>query len=293
MGVGKPTGELLSGWYSWYALFNLYNRTDSSLVIHAGLPSFPVAVVNAVKFSLDGLYVFYALNVSPWLVGYKRVGDVFTKLALTANSSVASLDLAISPDGNYMAVNCGTLDICKKQSDGSWLFLVNKNFSYTTQGCCWSPDSAYLVVTLSNGSYILRLKRTGDTFTQLSNPTTLPLGICYKCQYSPDGNFVAVRINATPYIFCYHIVSDTQWDKIVNPAVLPAGSGQPTDNICFANGYLYMSCYQNAGVLIYTVAISGLTYVNQINTSTSTSTMAISVDGKLLAIGLYFSPFFE
>ena len=51
--------------------------------------------------------------------------------------------------------------------------------------------------------YITIYKRSGDTFTKLTNPTNLPTGYGNGVAFSPDGTYMSVAHNTSPYITIY------------------------------------------------------------------------------------------
>jgi hypothetical protein len=52
--------------------------------------------------------------------------------------------------------------------------------------------------------YITIYKRSGDTFTKLANPATLPTGTGYGCAFDPTGTYLAVAHSLSPYITIYN-----------------------------------------------------------------------------------------
>lgn len=272
---------------------NLYNRAGSNLTLHSAIPSFPSAQVNAVKNSLNGIDTFYGLNASPWLVNVQRSGDTPAIVALTVHTSAIVNDISISKSGVYaVVVHTHAIDVYKKSS-GTWTYLstILTDATNTFYGCDWRPDDSEITVTKSVTPFALRMKRTGDAFAQLANPTTLPTAACYKCKYSPDGKFVAFRTGASPCILCYKITSDTVWDKIANPATLPAVTGNPFTGLCFSTQYLITSDSGNSRLLFYTYTDSGLVYVTSFSLAQALP-LALSLDGTKLGVGLGTSPWF-
>ncbi|MBN2160657.1 MAG: hypothetical protein JW807_14810, partial [Spirochaetes bacterium] len=54
--------------------------------------------------------------------------------------------------------------------------------------------------------YITIYKRSEDTFTKLSDPSTLPAGNGVSSAFSPDGNYLAIGHLTTPFITIYKTV---------------------------------------------------------------------------------------
>ena len=61
----------------------------------------------------------------------------------------------------------------------------------------------YLAVAHASSPYITIYKRSGDTFTKLSNPSSRPTGNGEGCAFSPDGMYLAVAHATSPYITIY------------------------------------------------------------------------------------------
>ena len=60
--------------------------------------------------------------------------------------------------------------------------------------------------------------------TKLADPATLPTGVGLGCAFSPNGEFLAVAHDITPFITIYQR-SGTTFNKLTNPATLPTGAG--------------------------------------------------------------------
>ena len=73
--------------------------------------------------------------------------------------------------------------------------------------------------------YITIYKRSGDTFTKISNPSSLPTGNGNDCAFSPDGMYLAVAHANSPYITIYKRSGDT-FAKLSDPSSLPTGNGE-------------------------------------------------------------------
>jgi 6-phosphogluconolactonase (cycloisomerase 2 family) len=87
----------------------------------------------------------------------------------------------------------------------------------------WSPNGVYMAVSYDNTPYINIYKRSGNTFTKLSNPATLPSNAGNTVSWSPDSTYMSVGISASPWIIIYKRSGDT-FTKLTNPATLPSTS---------------------------------------------------------------------
>jgi len=72
-------------------------------------------------------------------------------------------------------------------------------------GVSWSPDSTYLSIAHASSPFVTTYKRSGDVFTKLANPATLPGTAGFDVSWSPDGRYLAVGNNnaSTPYFTVY------------------------------------------------------------------------------------------
>jgi DNA-binding beta-propeller fold protein YncE len=89
-------------------------------------------------------------------------------------------------------------------------------------------------------------KRSGDTFTKLPNPATLPAGTGRGAAFSPDGIHLSVAHATSPYITIYKRSGDT-FTKLTDPATLPADTGFGT---AFSPDGSYLSVAHSASPFI-------------------------------------------
>jgi WD40 repeat protein len=94
----------------------------------------------------------------------------------------------------------------------------------TVNGLSYSPDGTYLAVGHDGSPFITIYKRSGDTFTKLTNPATLPANFANGVAFSPDGTYLAVAHSTSPFITIYKRSGDT-FTKLTDPATLPPSTG--------------------------------------------------------------------
>jgi len=63
-----------------------------------------------------------------------------------------------------------------------------------------------------------------DGITKLPNPAALPAGNAWGASFSPDGTYLAIAHDTTPFVTIYKRSGDT-FTKLANPHDLPAGTG--------------------------------------------------------------------
>ncbi len=159
---------------------------------------------NGASFSPDGNYLAVATSGAPYVLVYKRNGDVYDKLPkITTNISTFTACTSFSPDGNYLVVaSNGSFIILKRSGDTFTQISVHSLGTVATNResntISFSPDGNYLAVSGDNNMYIY--KRSGDTFTQISTKTVKYYGCA---SFSPDGIYLAIGNGYTPYTAVY------------------------------------------------------------------------------------------
>ena len=161
---------------------------------------------------------------------------------------------------NYLAVAHGNSTFISIYGEDVDLFtkLSNPNIlpPGTANAVSFSQDSNYLALVHNStvfpatpNSLIYIYKRSGDTFTKLADPATLPNGNGQSCHFSSDGTYLAVGHASFPFITIYKRSGDT-FTKLADPATLPTGVGfgchfSPDSN------YLAVAHINNPRVTIY------------------------------------------
>jgi len=81
-----------------------------------------------------------------------------------------------------------------------------------------------MAVAHATSPYVTLYKRSGATFTKLSNPTGgLPGGIGFGVAFSPGASYLAVTSQSYPYLIIYSRSGDT-FTKLADPSTLPPNS---------------------------------------------------------------------
>lgn len=178
-----------------------------------------------------------AHNFSPSITIYKRSGDTFTKLpnpSITPTNAGSSV--VFSNDVTYLVVGHQSspfITIYKRSGDtftklADPSVLPGLGQAFTAYGIDFSSDDTYLAV--GHGRETLETipltiyKRSGDTFTQLSNPLLTPAAYVLSVAFSPGGTYLAATDDVFPFLFIYKRDGDT-FTKLANPNDLPTGTG--------------------------------------------------------------------
>ena len=80
----------------------------------------------------------------------------------------------------------------------------------------WSPNGEYLSYGVdANPVFLLIYQRTGNTFTKLSDPTTLPTDAVFGTAWSSNGEFLATAHVSAPFVTIYQRTGNT-FDKLTD-----------------------------------------------------------------------------
>jgi hypothetical protein len=117
-------------------------------------------------------------------------------------------------------------------------------------GVAFSSDDTYMAVAHSTTPFITIYKRSGDTFTKLSNPGDLPANNGNGVAFSSNGTYMAVAHTTSPYITIYKRSGDT-FTKLSNPGDLPAGTGRGVAFSSVGVNYLSVAHGSSPYITIY------------------------------------------
>jgi len=275
----------------------IYKKTGSisftEITTITGLPI--TGSGTCVSFSPDGNFIAVGSNaVGDYLCIFNRVGDVFTKISNPATiPTTAVRGLSFSPDGIYLAVSdfTDTLRIYKK--NGSLFEDFTTLLPSSGKRLNWprfSPDGKYLSISSEDTPYIFIYSISGEVYTKLSGPVSLPVGGSSGCDFSPDGKYLAVCHVATPYVTIYSILNDV-FTKIVNPAILP--SSAPA-SCSFDVSSTYLSLAVSATPVVFNYKIIDGKFEKMANPSSLPPQNgygnSFSKNGEFLAIGSTGTP---
>jgi galactokinase/mevalonate kinase-like predicted kinase len=107
-----------------------------------------------------------------------------------------------------------------------------------------------MAVAHATSPFITIYKRSGDTFTKLSNPSDLPAGTGRGVAFSSDDTYMAVAHGTSPFITIYKRLGDT-FTKLADPADLPAGTGYGVAFSSVGINYLSVACNESPFITIY------------------------------------------
>lgn len=85
----------------------------------------------------------------------------------------------------------------------------NSSTSHTVNYVAWNADGTSVALAITVSPYLVIYNRSGDTFTKLSSPATLPSAAGVAAAWNPSGTSLAVTYNASPYLIIYNRSGDT------------------------------------------------------------------------------------
>ena len=112
--------------------------------------------------------------------------------------------------------------------------------------------------------YITIYKRSGDVFTKLADPATLPTNTGRGCTFSPDGTYLSVAHDTSPFITIYKRSCDV-FTKLTNPSTLPAHTAR---DCAFSPDGTYLSVAHETSPYITIYKRSGDVFTKLTNPST-------------------------
>ena len=161
----------------------------------------------------------------------------------------------------------------------------------TANGCCWSPDGQYLIVTSSSTPFVQVYQRDDTTLSLLSSPVSLPPGACSACAISPDQSMLALGSSTSPYIALYSFSSGSL-TALSAPSTTPAGT---VNGLSWSpNGlYLAVSFTGSPYILVYERSGTTLTAIAAPSVLPTSNAYGIdwSPDGQFLAVGVGSTPY--
>lgn len=204
----------------------------------------PGSEVFGVSWTPDSQYLT-AVNatVPPYIITYKRSGDVFTAMNSPALIPTAPLDAAWSPGGMYLAIGtnqAGGYYVYKRDGDVLTKLTVPASPGGSAVQVNWSNGGQYLVLASWNGGVVI-FKRSGDTFTQLPALSGLTVGYVGSACFSPNDKYLAVTFdNAWPGINVFKREGDT-FTLLAGAITGNWPTGQRGSGVCFSPDGRYMA----------------------------------------------------
>ena len=207
-----------------------------------------------ITFTSMGMYKYMVVvhYTSPYITIYKQSGDTFTKVDNPTTLPTSTC--------NSVAVD---------------------------------PKLNHMAVTQFNSPPIMiyYYDINTDTLTKLPNPTSLPV-VGRSVAFSPNGLYMVVSHDVSPYITIYKFISFYNVTKLPNPTTLPAGDGR---GVAFSPDGVYMVVSHLTSPYITIYKRDGDTFTKVDNPTTLPTSdgrgVAFSPDGTYMAVALGASPY--
>lgn len=152
----------------------------------------PTGACRGISWTPDSKYLAVGFGTAPYIHLYQRTGDSFAKLADLAVLPPTGMSNGIqfSSDGNYLAVPSDKLYVYKHNAGVlTQIAALTLPANNNNNQCSWSSDGKYLCSLGEAAPYIKIFKRSGDTFTPISNPSSLPGGRSFGCAFFPNPQY--------------------------------------------------------------------------------------------------------
>jgi hypothetical protein len=114
-----------------------------------------------------------------------------------------------SPDKTYLACTTSNNNLVLfKKGPSSYNWLSSQTLIGRYQ-CAWDSTGEYLVTGKATSPYFQVFRRSGDTFTLLSQPATVPSSPCFACDIFVDSGTINVMLGTQTQLFRYTISGNT------------------------------------------------------------------------------------
>ena len=152
--------------------------------------------------------------------------DIGTVFLFVNESGAGLLNIAITSDTmSDLSGNTGNLLV----AGGN---LVNALKVTATKWLAWSENTSasspgHLLLAHDNSPYISAWEFSAAGFgTKFGDPSSVPAGYGYGCDFHPDGDAIAVAHGTSPFISAYKWSGSGFGAKYSNPSSLPGGEGR-------------------------------------------------------------------
>lgn len=267
----SPNGEFLAVGSAAANYLLIYQMCGGVLTKLADPGTLPGSTVNDITWSPCGDFLAVAINsASPYIIIYQRTGNTFTKLSdpavIPSHSSGFHFpdvtSVAFSPNSDFLAVvyivaTVGAFLILYERS-GTTFTDITSTSTITGIGTTvrWSPNSYILAGIDTTTGAIDVFTRKDNVFSQISGPVTTGFTV-NDFAFSPDGNFLAVSVQTTPFILLYQITNGSTFTRLSNPASLPPNIA---NGVGWSANSEYLAVGNTATPFITIYSVSGTTF---------------------------------
>lgn len=287
---------LVIGGSSSGGYFAIYKKSGESYVKLANPSTMPTTgSIFAAAFSPDMTHLVLGIyNDLTAPMVYKRSGDTFTSLGAAGITGVSDVQSCVySPDGDHLIMD-GTA--FKRNGDTYTRITTNGTSGIGPASFAGTPDGIYVAIAQNSTPWINIYKKSGDTYTKLANPTTLPGALVQGVSFSPDGTYLAVAQNGSGSITLriYKRSGDT-----FNQLVSFTGVGGFGNTVSFSPDGMYLFFASDLSPYLYMYKRSGDTFTKLPNLnepiagSIREGTVRFANLSPLFTVGINVSPWFS
>jgi hypothetical protein len=254
----------------------------------------------------SGAYLAIAVEDSPYLVLYERIGDKFVKIGYPYPFINVGLAVSFSSNGRELAFGHAAPPFIAPYftSFNPTFGLVNFDLAGPlvpptgiVRSVAWSMDTGYLAVAHTNSPYLSVYERTYNVSTanavieKIADPATLPTGNARGVGWSPDGRFVAVANHGATPLNIYELVGSTLI-KLPDPSSMPTGDGR---SCTFSPTGKFLAVTHTSSPFITIYEVSGSTFTKiadpDVLPSDASYTPTWTLDESKMAISCFSSPY--
>lgn len=305
----SPDGQYLLIGHAVSPYMTVYRRNGSSFYKLPDPSALPAFGTRGVCWSPNGEFCALATSGSPYITIYQRsFVQLSGSLSGSTDGTIANVTAMSEGGGAYSEsamntrISAMNLQLKELQLHGNYGGVVKDTFTKlsdpaslpagSANGCSWSPNGEFLVVTHATTPFMTIYQRSGSTFTKLSDPATLPAAGAFNSAWSPDSQFLAVAHDSSPYITIYQR-SGTTFTKLTNPATLPTGDGF---GVAWSPNGMLLAVSHETSPYITIYSRSGTTFTKLSDPLSLPAGDGTGVDwtsdGRYLSVGVQTTPYF-
>lgn len=280
----SPSGEFLCVSHATSPFFSIYQRSGVNFVKLANPGTLPTGTGEGCAWSPNGEFLAIASTATPYIIIYQRNVSTFTKLTDPVTLPTGTVRSCVwSPNGELLVVGHDTSPyISIYQRSGTTFTKLSNPASLPDGGageCSFSPSGDMFATSIRTGlglNCVAIYQVQGNVFTKLVGAIT-DIAQANACAFSPDGRYLAVGTDVSPYLFLYER-SGTTFTRLPDP------SGVPTSEV------FSVAWSASGGLLAYGTVSSPRIGIFSVSGGVFTKLSNPSVLPSSLVNGLSFSP---
>jgi hypothetical protein len=202
---------------------------------------------------------------TPYLSVYSLSGSTATKLTNPTVLPAGSATVVKWNHNGTSLIVCYTTTYKIYNFNGSTFTDITAGITTlpavgTISDASWVYDgtNTSLVFTGTTSPYIAIYNRSGDTFTKLTNPTTLPINGADQAAWSPDGTKLALSVGTSGKGFMVYSRSGNTFTKLADPAYIQTSAA---NLICFNTTGEVLSVYYRTKNILDNYIVQGNTLI--------------------------------